>query len=223
MMCLALPFVLFMLVSNPIFMRMGLIEFAFAYGVLRLAKVFMVTPFSKKAGGVHLMVVLFCSVLAFNVLGLFPFIAGGSMSAAVVCSFGFVFWVCGTIGGLFSSGGFLKGMWVKGAPISLNFVVIFSELLSWFARPFVLMLRLLANIFCGHLIMAILAELSMSLVWEGHWLAISLSVVGGWCIGLMEWAVMLIQTIIFVGLIGWSWSENPKAPRSFFFNFYTFF
>lgn len=26
---------------------------------------------------------------------------------------------------------------------------------------------------------------------------------------------MFIQTVIFLGLVGWSWLRNPKAPRSF--------
>nr|ACD77259.1 ATP synthase F0 subunit 6 [Azumapecten farreri]ACL36020.1 ATP synthase subunit 6 [Azumapecten farreri] len=212
---LCLPFYLLFLVSSPVFMSVSFLEAAFIWAVLSAAKGFLCSPFGKKAGGAHLMVFLGCTVLMVNFLGMIPFVKGVSTSPSFVFSYALFFWGMGTLGSLLSVEGFMSGIWVKGAPLSLNLVVVLSEVLSWLIRPVVLGFRLLVNVICGHVMLAIIGEMSMYLVWEGNWLIVFVSVVGGWLIGLLEWLIMVVQTVIFMGLVGWSWSSSPKAPRSF--------
>nr|AGR50848.1 ATP synthase subunit 6 [Mimachlamys senatoria] len=211
---LCLPFFLLFMISNPIFMSAGLLESGFTWCVLSMSKFFLSSPFGKKAGGVHLMVCLVCVLLSVNLLGLIPFVLGVSTSASFVFFYALFFWGVGTLGSLMSVDGFLKGMWVKGGSFGLNLVVVISELLSWLIRPVVMGIRLLVNVMCGHVMLAIIGEMAAALVWDGHWVFGVLSVIMGCMIGFLEWLVMVVQAIVFVGLVGWSWSSDPKSPRS---------
>nr|QCD14056.1 ATP synthase F0 subunit 6 [Crassadoma gigantea] len=211
---LCLPFYLLFLVSSPFFMSAGFLEVGFIWGSMVASKAFLGSPFGKKAGGAHLMVFLGCVLLSVNFLGMVPFVKGASTSASFVFFYALFFWGMGTLGSLLSVEGFLSGIWVKGAPLSLNLVVVLSEVLSWLIRPVVLGFRLLVNVVCGHVMLAIIGEMSMHLVWEGHWFIVCISVMMGWLIGLLECLIMVVQSVIFMGLIGWSWSSSPKAPRS---------
>ena len=47
-------------------------------------------------------------------------------------------------------------------------LVLLSELIRWFARPIILGVRLLANVFCGHLIMAAIRHLCCAMLWAGR-------------------------------------------------------
>nr|YP_002332291.1 ATP synthase F0 subunit 6 [Mimachlamys nobilis]ACJ64174.1 ATP synthase subunit 6 [Mimachlamys nobilis] len=204
---LCLPFFLLFLVSNPIFMSAGLLESGFTWCVLSMAKFFTTSPFGKKAGGVHLMVCLVCVLVSVNLLGLIPFVIGVSTSASFVFFYALFFWGVGTLGSLMSADGFLKGMWVKGGSFGLNLVVVVSELLSWLIRPVVMGIRLLVNVMCGHVMLAILGEMTSALVWEGQWVFAVLGIIMGCMIGFLEWLVMVVQAIVFVGLVGWSEEE----------------
>ncbi|YP_001083067.1 ATP synthase F0 subunit 6 (mitochondrion) [Mizuhopecten yessoensis] len=219
---LCLPFFILSLVSSPFFMSAGLLETAFTWGALTASKAFLKSPFGKKAGGAHLMVFLGCVLFSVNFLGMVPFLKGASTSPSFVFFYALFFWSLGTLGSFIGEVGFIRGVWVKGSPFSLNLVVVASEILSWLIRPVVLGFRLLVNVVCGHVMLAIIGEASMFLVWEGHWFFVLVSILGGWLIGLLEWLIMVVQTAIFMGLVGWSWSSSPKAPRSSAYWFFGF-
>jgi F-type H+-transporting ATPase subunit a len=149
--------------------------------------------------------VLFC-----NLLGLVPW--AGSPTGAWACTLALALMTFGTvvIAGMTRFG--LVGFWVGQVPhmdlpllmaIFVKPMVFFIEILGLGIRHFVLSVRLLANMFAGHLVLAALlgfialaADRNLAL-----WLGVTLaSVLGAVALSLLEILIAFLQAYIFAFL-----------------------
>nr|AKE35604.1 ATP synthase F0 subunit 6 [Pecten albicans] len=217
--CFSLPFFIVFVFLNPVFLSLGFFEVIFTWFVMSLAKFFCEHEWTKKAGSAHFLTFVSVLLLSVNLVGMLPFVKGVSVMPVFTLIYGLMFWSMGSLATVWGLGKFSKGVWVKGAPLPLNLFVVCAELLSWLIRPFVLGIRLLVNVSCGHIILALLGELVSFFAWEGSVMGAILTLSIGLCIGVLEWVVMLVQVFVFVSIIAWSWGEGSKGPYSLFCRF----
>nr|YP_272042.1 ATP synthase F0 subunit 6 [Placopecten magellanicus]AAZ06455.1 ATP synthase subunit 6 [Placopecten magellanicus] len=203
------PFVILQLLGNPLFLSGGFLEASFTWVVMSLAKAFTLLGAGSKSGSAHFLCFLSVVLLTANLSGMLPFVQSASSSGVFSFCGAFLFWGVGALSSLQFSSKFFSSLWVKGAPLMVNVVVVLSELMSWLVRPSVMGVRLLVNVVCGHILLAMVGELVGSLFFSGSWHFALLGLLGGCFIGCLEWAVMVVQALIFVGMVVWSWSDSP--------------
>nr|QDM58573.1 ATP synthase F0 subunit 6 [Spondylus violaceus] len=161
-----------------------------------------------KAGSIHLLVCLFSVLVVMNYLGLVPFVYPVTSHPCGVFFFVILFWGIGGLPMLVNPLAFLSGFRVKGVGVGFQVLVVFSEVLSWFARPVILGVRMLANVICGHLLMASLSHLGCALAWGGNLAGFlgSFVALGGFL--LMESLVLGIQAYVFMLIVLYTLSEG---------------
>nr|WBV77005.1 ATP synthase F0 subunit 6 [Phestilla sp. CUS-2023] len=98
-------------------------------------------------------------ILLMNLMGLIPFVYGTTSNIWVAASMALVFWITLILSG-----------WIKfpmesaahlapaGAPAALMPLLVLIETVSICIRPLTLMVRLIANISAGHIIMGLIAN-----------------------------------------------------------------
>lgn len=135
-----------------------------------------------------------------NLLGLIPVIAGanvtGNIAVALVLA-GLVFLIT-----IFSGN---ANYWkhvvaMPGVPVGVLFILTPIEIISLFLKPFVLMIRLFANIMAGHIIalsffslIFIFAEMNVALGWGVSLVSILFTVF----MGMLELLVAFLQAYVF--------------------------
>nr|QNV12093.1 ATP synthase F0 subunit 6 [Argiope bruennichi] len=158
--------------------------------------------FTEVAGSSKLAIVFVCTVtfmylIISNLLGLFPFVFTSTAHPMITMGLGLVFW--------FSF--FLMG-WVKnfkhsaahlvpeGSPIYLSPLMVIIESISHLMRPFTLSIRLAANMMAGHLIISLLASISLM-----SFMGFSSSILLQSILLILEFGVSVIQGFVFSILV----------------------
>nr|QOZ40956.1 ATP synthase F0 subunit 6 [Berghia stephanieae] len=146
-------------------------------------------------------------ILSMNLLGLVPFVYSVTSNIWIAASMALVFW-----GMLILSG------WIKfpkesaahlapaGAPAPLMPLLVLIETVSICIRPLTLMVRLIANISAGHIIMGLVANALT--VAELHTGAFTFAVHVGY--NMFELFVCFIQAYVFSLLIKLYSEEHPS-------------
>lgn len=143
---------------------------------------------------------LFLFIATLNLFGLVPYTFSPTSHFAVTFGLSLSIFIAVLIIGVMNSKlDYISMFMPGGAPLGLGPFLIIIELISHFAKPLSLGLRLAANITAGHLLFAILA----SFVWNMMKLA-GITALGALfpfavClfIGVLELAVALIQAYVF--------------------------
>nr|WIS40136.1 ATP synthase F0 subunit 6 [Facelina auriculata] len=145
-------------------------------------------------------------ILFSNLLGLIPFVYGVTSNIWIVGSLALVFW------GLLILSGWMKfptesaaHLAPAGAPAALVPLLVMIETVSICIRPLTLMVRLIANISAGHIIMGLIANaLAVSALHIG---ALTFIVHVGY--NIFEVFVCFIQAYIFSLLVKLYSEEHP--------------
>ena len=142
---------------------------------------------------------LFFFILFANLLGLIPNLATSTGNLAVTGGLA----VC-TLFGMFGIGMIMQGpLWVftgivpKGVPIGVVPLLWVIEFVSLFIKPFVLTVRLFANMTAGHIVVIIFLFLIM--MFQSYAVGV-LSTAGALMIYMLEVLVAFIQAYVFVVL-----------------------
>lgn len=108
---------------------------------------------------------LFLFILFMNVLGMIPFTF--TPTSHIIITFGMAVSVFlgVTLIGIFKKGpiGFLKHFIPPGLPVWMGPLMLVIELVSYMVRPLSLSIRLAANMFAGHTLMAVVASFVLPL------------------------------------------------------------
>ncbi|YP_010576138.1 ATP synthase F0 subunit 6 (mitochondrion) [Ylistrum balloti] len=211
-----LPFAVLFMMSSPFYMSPGGLEVLMIWLVLSISKFFCIHEWGQKCGSAHILTFVFVVILSVNLLGMIPFVKSVSCLPVFVMSYGLLFWSVGSMWSVWGLKKFSRSVWVMGAPLGLNLFVVFVELLSWVVRPVVLGVRLMINVSCGHIIMSLMGEVLMFFIWNNSFLGIIFVGAAGFWIGVLEWIIMLVQTLVFVGIIAWSWGDSYKVACSLY-------
>lgn len=156
----------------------------------------------KYARYMPFLLTIFFFVLMTNLLGLIPFLPGGSNvtgNIAVTLTLALFTFVITTVSGN-------KHYWrhivaMPGVPAWVLFLLTPIEILGVFLRPFVLMIRLFANILAGHIIalsffclIFIFAEMSKGVGYSVSVVSVAFTVF----MGMLELLVAFLQAYVFV-------------------------
>nr|YP_009172234.1 ATP synthase F0 subunit 6 [Hypsosinga pygmaea]ALF36391.1 ATP synthase F0 subunit 6 [Hypsosinga pygmaea] len=167
---------------------------SFSYSV---DKMFSEIAGSSKLAMVFVCVVTFMYLIISNLLGLFPFIFTSTAHPVITLGLGLVMWMSF----------FLMG-WIKnfnksaahlvpeGSPLYLSPLMVLIESISHLMRPFTLSIRLAANMMAGHLIISLLASISLI-----SFLGFSSSIILQSILLVLEFGVSIIQGFVFSILI----------------------
>jgi F-type H+-transporting ATPase subunit a len=153
---------------------------------------------------------MFFFVLGCNLLGMLPW-SGTATGALATTSALAIITICVVIGaGVVSLGP--VGFWLNHVPPMdipgpkpigwlMKTVIFFLEVMGLVIKHFVLAVRLLANMFAGHLVLAVIlafiAVTAGSLIWYG---VMPASILGGVALSLLELFVAFLQAYIFTFL-----------------------
>ncbi|NWF35986.1 F0F1 ATP synthase subunit A [Mariprofundus sp. KV] len=146
---------------------------------------------------IPLMFTLFTFILGCNLVGLIPgaFTPTSQLAVTGTLAIGIFLYAAGLR--FYRHGwGFFHAFAPQGVPKIMLPLMVPIELLSFFARPVTLALRLFANMTAGHMALGVLAVLGLAAPWFLQWLPLGFTVIQ---IGL-EVIIAFIQAYIFVVL-----------------------
>jgi F-type H+-transporting ATPase subunit a len=108
---------------------------------------------------------LFITLLIINIFGLIPYSFALSSQFSITFFFSFIFFLMMNYMGIVIHGiKILNLFFPSGAPIFIAPLLIFIEIISYFARIFSLAIRLFANITAGHILLKILNNFNWILI-----------------------------------------------------------
>lgn len=138
---------------------------------------------------------IFFFVLILNLLGLIPIFATATANVNVTGALAFLIFILLTIGTLLRGGikGFWKAMVPSGLPVPLIPFFFVIEIISLFVKSGALMIRLMANMLAGHMIILSLLGLIVMFGWFAA-PALPIAV----CIYAMEVFVAFLQAYVFI-------------------------
>ncbi len=139
---------------------------------------------------------LFLFIFFCNLLGLVPGAFTATSNINVTATLAIIVFLTVQSVGIYTHGffGYLKGLVPGGVPIWIAVVMFPIELLSQFAKPFSLAVRLFANMFAGHVV--ILVFLSLIIVSKSYFIGV-LPLAGVVAMNALEIFFGLIQAYIF--------------------------
>lgn len=127
-----------------------------------VGKIFDEVSFPNNLALMFLSVITFIYIILRNLLGLFPFIFTSTAHPIVTLGLGIIFWLSFFLIGWFKNFKNRAAHLVpEGRPIFLSPLIVVIESISHLIRPFTLSIRLAANIIAGHLIIGLLAMVSL--------------------------------------------------------------
>ena len=152
---------------------------------------------AKEAGRfLSFLLTAFFFIITCNLLGLIPYGATPTgninvTAALAVCSF-----IVIQLGGILHNGffGYFRGLIPRGLPFWLLPIMIPIEIVSLFAKPFALCIRLFANMTAGHIV--ILSMLGLIFTFQTYAVAPA-SILFAVAVNMLEIFVALIQAYIF--------------------------
>nr|YP_009691852.1 ATP synthase F0 subunit 6 [Cyclosa japonica]QEG58632.1 ATP synthase F0 subunit 6 [Cyclosa japonica] len=158
--------------------------------------------FSEVAGSSKLAVVFVCTVtflylMMSNLVGLFPFVFTSTAHPLITMGLGLGFWFSFFLMGWSKNFKMSAAHLVpEGSPIYLSPLMVMIESISHLMRPFTLSIRLAANMMAGHLIISLLASISLMSMF-----GFSSSIFLQSILLLLEFGVSIIQGFVFSILI----------------------
>nr|QJS34647.1 ATP synthase F0 subunit 6 [Stichopathes abyssicola] len=140
---------------------------------------------------------LFLFIVFLNVLGLFPYVFTSTVHIVVTLGLSFSIVIGVTLAGVWKfKGNFLSILMPDGAPLGLAPLLVLIETVSYISRAISLGVRLAANLSAGHLLFAILAGFSFSMLTAGGFISLFPLLIMVF-ITLLEVAVAVIQAYVF--------------------------
>nr|QJS34580.1 ATP synthase F0 subunit 6 [Parantipathes sp. NB-2020]QJS34607.1 ATP synthase F0 subunit 6 [Sibopathes cf. macrospina NB-2020]WHI93307.1 ATP synthase F0 subunit 6 [Parantipathes sp. CM-2023] len=140
---------------------------------------------------------LFLFIVFLNVLGLFPYVFTPTVHIVVTLGLSFSIVIGVTLAGIWKfKGDFLSILMPDGAPLGLAPLLVLIETVSFISRAISLGVRLAANLSAGHLLFAILAGFSFSMLTAGGLISLFPLLIMVF-ITLLEMAVAVIQAYVF--------------------------
>ncbi len=130
-----------------------------------------------------------------NLIGLIPFFPGGSNltgNISVTMLLAMITFLITNFSGTKSYWGHI--FWMPGVPVPIRILLSFIEFIGLFTKPFALMIRLMANITAGHII--ILSLFSLIFVMKSVAIA-PVSILMGLMMFMLELLVAVLQAYIF--------------------------
>ncbi len=151
---------------------------------------------------------IFLFVLFCNLLGMFPFLGSPTSSLAVTGVMAIMSFLAIQIGAVAKLGpiGYLKSYVPHvEAPFGLSYaivpLIVAIEVLGMFIKTFVLAVRLFANMFAGHMVLAVILLFIVAVKDSAlFWPITAASVFGVTALSLLELFVAFLQAYIFVFL-----------------------
>nr|YP_778637.1 ATP synthase F0 subunit 6 [Chrysopathes formosa]ABB90977.1 ATP synthase subunit 6 [Chrysopathes formosa] len=141
---------------------------------------------------------LFLFIVFLNVLGLFPYVFTPTVHIVVTLGLSFSIVIGVTLAGIWKfKWNFLSILMPDGAPLGLAPLLVLIETVSYISRAISLGVRLAANLSAGHLLFAILAGFSFSMLTAGGLLSLFPLLIMVF-ITLLEMAVAVIQAYVFL-------------------------
>nr|YP_025740.1 ATP synthase F0 subunit 6 [Cyriopagopus schmidti]AAP51150.1 ATP synthase F0 subunit 6 [Cyriopagopus schmidti] len=162
-----------------------------------LSNMYKDVSFPNFSGLVMISSILFFFISIMNVIGLFPFVFTASGHVIVTLSMGLILWMMSMSMGWIKD--FSKSsahLVPEGAPLILSPFMVIIEFVSHMIRPLTLSVRLAANMMAGHLILGLIASVSLY-SFSSFWM----SVVAQSVMLVLEWAVCFIQAFVFSILV----------------------
>lgn len=140
---------------------------------------------------------LFLFIVFLNVLGLFPYVFTPTVHIVVTLGLSFSIVIGVTLAGIWKfKWNFLSILMPDGAPLGLAPLLVLIETVSYISRAVSLGVRLAANLSAGHLLFAILAGFSFSMLTAGGLTSLFPLLIMVF-ITLLEMAVAVIQAYVF--------------------------
>ncbi|HAG53003.1 MAG TPA: F0F1 ATP synthase subunit A [Alphaproteobacteria bacterium] len=146
---------------------------------------------------VPLIFTIFFFIAANNALGMLPGSYASTSQITVTFAMGLSVFILVWIIGFYHHGlKFFKLFAPEGTPLLLMPLIIILELISFFARPCTLAVRLAANMIAGHILLKVFASFAVMLV---GWMAVTAVLPAGILLGIMalELMVAFLQAYIF--------------------------
>ncbi|HIM57219.1 MAG TPA: ATP synthase F0 subunit A [Candidatus Latescibacteria bacterium] len=139
---------------------------------------------------------IFFLILFCNLVGMIPYSATATGNISVTAALALCTFVVIQVTGIANNGlfGYFKSLVPSGMPVWLLPIMIPIEILTLFAKPFALCIRLFANMIAGHV--AILVFLGLIIMLQSYLVA-PFSVVLAAAIYLLEIFIAFIQAFIF--------------------------
>nr|YP_010393014.1 ATP synthase F0 subunit 6 [Xylonora corona]UPX88876.1 ATP synthase F0 subunit 6 [Xylonora corona] len=159
------------------------------------------------SGSVPFVFSLFVILFFMNVLGSLPYLYSLSSHIGIVFCMSFPLWVVVSITVFPQNFYYLFGESFSGDhPLAITVMLLLSELVSIFARPFTLTVRMCVNIIIGQVVLALVGAKVSSLIFLAPFTwgsAVSLIFMGFLLVSLffIETLVVLIQTGVFIMLL----------------------
>ncbi|MFA5112818.1 MAG: F0F1 ATP synthase subunit A [Candidatus Margulisiibacteriota bacterium] len=144
-------------------------------------------------------IAVFSFILANNLLGLVPGLSSATGNINVTAALAIAVFLVVQSAGIVKHGplGYIKSLIPPGLPLPIAVFMLPIEIVSQFAKPFSLAVRLFANMFAGHAVMLML--LSLIFLFKSY-LILPLPVLGNTAVLLFEVFVAFIQAYIFTYL-----------------------
>lgn len=202
--------------SNWLFFVIFLVFFFFfksiKIGAVRSAKLKVLNIVSKdlsilikKTPFVHILFIrLFFSLLVSNYLGIMVYIFPSTRHLSLTLTLSFLFWLSLFFSNLiFNCKNFLRHLVPEGISYGLAPLIVLIETLRNLIRPFILGVRISANIIAGHLLIALVAGIMV----QARRLTFIAASGGIALLVMLETIVSVIQAYILTILIGLYFSE----------------
>lgn len=142
----------------------------------------------------------FIFIFTANLISMIPYSFALTSHVVFIVSLSIIIWLGATILGLYRHGLLFFSLFVpSGTPLPLVPLLVLIELLSYVARAISLGLRLTANILAGHLLMIILAGLTLNLMSINIFTLVFgfLPLAGILAILCLEFAIAMIQSYVW--------------------------
>nr|UPX89020.1 ATP synthase F0 subunit 6 [Xyloredo sp. E88]UPX89032.1 ATP synthase F0 subunit 6 [Xyloredo sp. E89] len=159
------------------------------------------------SGSVHLVFTLVSVVFILNFMGSFPYLYSLSSHLVVVFCMSLPFWIVFSVCVFPQNFYYLFGESFSGDhPLAISVMLLISEMVSIFARPFTLTLRMCVNVIIGQVVLSLVgANLSFLIFFSSfsYYGVFNFFLMSGLLVGLffIETLVMLIQTGVFTMLL----------------------
>jgi F-type H+-transporting ATPase subunit a len=142
----------------------------------------------------------FFFILACNLLGMIPGMSTPTSSISVTATLALFTFVISQAGGIRNYGvvGHFKNLVPHGLPWPIIPVILVVEIISTFARPFALAIRLFANMTAGHVV--IISLISLVFVLKSIWVGFGMSIPFALFVSALEILVAFLQAFIFTML-----------------------
>jgi len=191
-------FIVFILFLNNKFIlknKLELRSFLIIYPLIKELKPLL--SINVKKGNLIFLLILFLSIFIVNFMALFPFIFTVTGHIIITFSLSLIIWLSFIIfGWINNSNNIIAHLVPIGTPLALINFIVLIEIISNIIRPITLSVRLCANIVAGHLLLRLLRNFALINVFN-----FSFSLAGLLILGILEVAVALIQSYVFITLI----------------------